>query len=107
MAPQYFRTGYTVVEAVQYGLAEYADSPWAIRGREVPQWFVDAAGNDLIVPEFGGEDCWYLRVSTANGSLRVGPDDWIARDARGVLRVITSAAMSKDYRPEPNSDEVA
>lgn len=105
MAPQYFRTGYTVVEAVQYGLAEYADSPWVIRGDEVPQWFVDAAGSKLIVPKFRSEDYWYLLVTTPDGDVYASPDDWIARDTSDALHVITSAEMARDYRPDPDTTD--
>lgn len=105
MAPQYFRTGYTVVEAVQYGLAEYADNPWEIRSDEIPQWLIDAAREDLIVPKFRSEDYWYLLVTTPDGDVYASPDDWIARDTNGALRVITSAEMSKDYLPDPAAEE--
>ncbi|MGW4076052.1 hypothetical protein ACWELB_21485 [Streptomyces asiaticus] len=104
MAPQYFRTGYTVVEAIQYGLAEYADNPWEIRSDEIPQWLIDAARDGKIVPEFRSEDYWYLRVVTPRGEEYVGPDDWIARDTSDALYAITSAEMAKNYRPDSTSE---
>ncbi|WP_069751587.1 hypothetical protein [Streptomyces sp. EN16] len=100
MTNQYFRTGYTVVEAAQYALAEYADNPWVVRGEEVPQWLIDAGNNDLIAPEFLGEDYWYLRVSTPKGPAYAGPDDWVARTSSGELLVITAKEMAKDYQPD-------
>lgn len=98
MAAQYFRNGYTVVEAVQYGLAEYADNPWEIRGDEIPQWLVDAARDGKVVPEFRSEDYWYLLVTTPQGQVHAGPDDWIGRDTGDALHVIASADMRADWR---------
>lgn len=103
MAPQYFRSGYTVVEAVQYGLAEYADNPWAIRSDEIPQWLVDAAREGLVVPKFLSEDYWYLLVTTPDGEAYASPDDWIARDTNDALHVITSTDMANSYHPEPST----
>lgn len=98
MAAQYFRNGYTVVEAVQYGLAEYADNPWEIRGEEIPQWLVDAARDGKVVPEFRSEDYWYLLVTTPQGLVHAGPDDWIGRDTSDALHVIASSEMKADWR---------
>lgn len=73
------------IEAVQYGLAEYADNPWEIRGGEIPQWLQDAARDGIVVPEFRSEDYWYLKIKTLEGDMYVSPDDWIIRGVKGEL----------------------
>ena len=73
------------IEAVQYGLAEYADNPWEIRGGEIPQWLQDAAREGVIVPEFRSEEYWYLKIKTLEGDMYVAPDDWIIRGVQGEL----------------------
>lgn len=72
------------IDAVQYGLAEYADNPWEIRG-EFPQWLQDAARDGTVIPEFGSEDYWHLKIKTLEGDMRVAPDDWITRGVQGEL----------------------
>lgn len=72
------------IEAVQYGLAEYADNPWEIRG-DVPQWLQDAAREGVVVPEFRSEDYWYLKIKTLEGDMYVAPDDWIIQGVEGEL----------------------
>lgn len=79
-----FRKKPVEIEAVQYGLAEYADNPWEIRG-EVPQWLKDAAREGVVVPEFRSEDYWYLKIKTLEGDMYVAPDDWIIRGVEGEL----------------------
>lgn len=73
------------IEAVQYGLAEYADNPWEIRGGDVPQWLQNAARDGIVVPEFRSEDYWYLKIQTLEGDMYAAPDDWIIRGVKGEL----------------------
>ena len=70
-----------VVEAIQYGLQEYADNPLAFN--ETPDWLVEAIEDKIIVPEFRTEDYWYLIIKTLEGDMTVSPNDWIIRGVQG------------------------
>lgn len=51
------------IEAVQFGLAEYADDPWhAWRtfADDAPQWLLDAATEGTLKPAFASEDELYF-----------------------------------------------
>ena len=85
------------IEAVQYGLAEYADNPWEIRGDEVPQWLQDAAREGTVVPEFRSEDYWYLKIQTLEGDMYASPDDWIVRGVQGELYPVKPDIFAATY----------
>lgn len=79
-----FRKKPVTVEAVQFGLAEYADKNLPIRG-EVPPWLTAALEDGTVAPEFKGEDYWYLRIQTLEGPIYAAPDDWIIRGVQGEI----------------------
>ncbi|MGQ4353143.1 hypothetical protein [Streptomyces drozdowiczii] len=85
------------IEAVQYGLAEYSDTPWEVRGGEIPQWLQDAAREGIVVPEFRSEDYWYLKIRTREGEMYASPDDWIVRGVQGELYPVRPEAFSAAY----------
>jgi hypothetical protein len=84
------------IEAVQFGLAEYADNPWEIRGG-IPQWLQDAAREGAVLPEFRSEDYWYLRIQTLEGPIYAAPDDWIVRGVEGELYPYKPAIFAATY----------
>ena len=71
------------IEAVQYGVNEYADSPYTFP--ELPDWLRAAIDDGTIVGDFRGEDYWYLVIKTLEGDMTVSPDDWIIRGVQGEL----------------------
>ncbi|MBZ6085888.1 hypothetical protein KVH15_33435 [Streptomyces olivaceus] len=95
-----FRKRPIEIEAVQYGLAEYADNPWVIRG-DVPQWLQDAARDGIVVPEFRSEDYWYLKIQTLEGDMYAAPDDWIIRGVKGELYPCKPDIFEATYESVP------
>ncbi|MGV9282148.1 hypothetical protein [Streptomyces sp. NPDC003730] len=85
------------IEAVQYGLAEYADNPWVIRSDELPQWLRDAARDGVVVPVFLSEDYWYLKIQTLEGDMYASPDDWIVRGVKGELYPVKPDIFEATY----------
>ncbi|MEU0158991.1 hypothetical protein ABZ154_09145 [Streptomyces sp. NPDC006261] len=79
-----FRKKPVEIEAVQLGLAEYADTVIPFR-QEVPQWLKDAFIAGTVTPEFLGEDYWRLRIETLEGPIYASPDDWIIRGVQGEI----------------------
>lgn len=78
-----FRKKPVVIEAVQYGLQEYADNP--LEFKEVPEWLEKAVEDGIIVPEFRSEDYWYLVIKTLEGNMDVTPGDWVVRGVGGEI----------------------
>ena len=73
-----------VIQAVRYGLQEYADRPQ--NGFEsYPVWLVEAIESRAVAFEFKSEDYWYFTVRTLEGLMTGGPDDWIIRGVEGEL----------------------
>lgn len=83
------------IEAVQYGLREYADKPLVFV--ETPWWLLEAMIEHKIKSEFGGEDYWYLSVLTPKGAVQCGPDDWIIRTENGELGVREAKMFNDCY----------
>jgi hypothetical protein len=84
-----YRKRPVVIEAVQYGLAEGADEPaaaWRIPASEYfPTWLAQALKDGVVKHEFRSEDYWYFTVSTLEGVMTGGPDDWLIRGVEGEL----------------------
>ena len=90
-----FRKKPVVIEAVQYGLREYADDPLVFD--EVPQWLKDAVESHEIIPEFKSEDYWYLGIHTLEGIMWCSPDDWIIRGVNGEIYPCKPDIFEKTY----------
>jgi hypothetical protein len=97
-----FRKKNERLEAIQFGLTEWADKALSFRGT-VPAWLVTAFEDGTITPEFGGEDYWYLRIETRCGRLYAEPDDWIVRDMRGDIYPVASGVFSAAHEPDPTT----
>lgn len=96
-----FRKRPVEIEAVQFGLAEYADDPWhawRIRGEE-PKWLVDAAASNTLRPVFKSEDYWYFEVETLEGVHLGGPDDWLICGVEGELYFCKDRIFRATYEP--------
>ena len=81
--PKYRKKPVVIEDPVQFKYREYADNPLVFDS--TPDWLQEAIDDGRIVPEFGGEDYWYLSVETLNGRALVGPDEWIIRGVQGEL----------------------
>lgn len=93
-----FRKKPVEIEAVQLGLSEWGDDCISIRG-EVPSWLQEALGSGTVVPEFRGEDYWYLRIETLEGPIYASPDDWIIRGVRGEIYPCKPDIFDATYEP--------
>jgi len=99
-----------MVDAVQLGLAEYADDPWqAWRCDRRPDWLSSAATEILynaprLAPVFSSEDYWYFDVVTINGSVRMGPDEWLIRGVEGELYPCADAIFRATYEQIDGED---
>jgi hypothetical protein len=104
--PGQFKRRISTVHAVQLGLAEYADDPWAAwrwHGRRIPDWFGDLS-MERLWPEFHSEDYWYFLVRESSiddggDAARMGPDDWLCFKGDGNLRVRSDADFRARYLP--------
>lgn len=92
-----FRKKPVVVEAVQYGLHEFDSNP--LRFKETPEWLENAVTTGVIKPVFRSEDYWYLVISTLEGDMTVGPDDWIIRGVKGEIYPCKSDIFALTYEP--------
>jgi hypothetical protein len=82
--PTRYRKRPVVIEAIQFGNAEWADKPsW--RARSLPSWLIEAQESDALTYRFESEDYWYFFVRTLEGEMRGGPDDWLIRGVQGEL----------------------
>lgn len=93
--PLQWRKRPVVVEAVKFGLHEYADNP--MRFEHLPEWLVDAVNNGAIAAVFRGEDYWYLVIKTLEGDMTVSPGDWIIRGVQGELYPCRSDIFAATY----------
>ena len=98
-----FRKKPVVIEAVQLGLAEWADRALPIRDK-LPQWLLDAWDEGKITPFFGDEDYWYLDIDTLEGTMRAGPDDWIIRGIQGELYPCKPDIFRATYEAVPEEN---
>lgn len=83
-----YRKRPVVIEAVQFGLAEYADEPvaaWRLPEGLYPAWLSLAISDGTVQYEFKSEDYWYFTVRTLEGLMTGGPDDWVIRGVEGEL----------------------
>lgn len=86
------------IEAVQFGLAEYADVPVeAWREDPLPTWLGDALLAGVVRHEFHSEDYWYFVVQTLEGLMLGGPDDWIIRGVEGELYPCKASVFAATY----------
>lgn len=95
-----FRKRPVVIEAIQYGLAEYADEPygaWRIPEGLFPAWLSSAISDGVVKHEFRSEDYWYFTVSTLEGLMTGGPDDWLLRGVEGELYPCADRIFRKTY----------
>lgn len=72
-----------VIEAVQYPVNEIPDNP--LEFREVPDWLKEAVDQGKIVPVQSTEDYYYLDITTPEGVMRMGPEDWIIQGVKGEI----------------------
>lgn len=85
-----------VIEAVQFGLAEWADAPvTAWRGEAT--WLGDALESGVVTYRFESEDYWYFLVQTIEGEMRGGPDDWLIRGVEGELYPCKASVFAATY----------
>jgi hypothetical protein len=91
-----YRKKPVVIEAIQFGLAEYGDEAMPFRG-PVPTWLSDALSEGKIVPEFRGEDYWYLRIDTLEGAMYASPDDWIIKGVQNEIYPCKPAIFEATY----------
>lgn len=87
------------IEAVQFGLAEYADKPeWR---EELPEWLTDAEADGSLAYRFESEDYWYFVVETIEGEMRGGPDDWLILGVEGELYPCKASVFAATYEAAP------
>lgn len=92
-----FRKKIEAVEAVQYGLAEYADNPFKFKYVYELEWLEKAMKDKVITPIFKSEDYWYLEIKTKNGVLTVSPDDWVIKNKDGEISVCSPNIFKNEY----------
>ena len=92
-----FRKKPVVIEAVQYRMQEYGDNPLTFE--HLPDWLAEACDSGVIVPEFRGEDYWYLIVKTLEGPMTVSPDDWIIRGVEREIYPCKPSVFAATYEP--------
>lgn len=94
-----------VISAVQYGLVEYAEEPvggWRVPVGEVyPSWLAEAIRDGVVKHEFRSEDYWYFTVSTVEGLMTGGPDDWLIRGVEGELYPCKASVFAATYEDAP------
>lgn len=93
-----FRKKPVVIEAVQYGMAEYADNPAVFS--ETPDWLQEAIDSEVITFKFLGEDYWYAAIKTLEGYMLASPNDWIIRGVEGELYPCKPDIFAKTYDKE-------
>lgn len=88
------------IDAVQFGLAEYADLPHSAWRAPVPlEWLDTALREERVTFVFAGEDYWYFVVLTEEGEMRGGPDDWLIRGVEGELYPCKDSVFQATYEP--------
>ncbi len=93
-----YRKKPVVIQAVQFGYAEFADIPeW--RCDEFPSWLTEAIGAGVITFVFLSEDYWYFEVATLEGTMRGGPDDWLIQGVQGELYPCKPDIFEATYEP--------
>lgn len=94
-----YRKKTIVIEAVQYGYAEYADNPLILKGGVSGDisWIEDAVKNKVVQPVFKSEDYWYLEIKTLEGVMTVSPDDWIIKGVNDELYPCKPDIFEKTY----------
>lgn len=98
MSAGLYRKRPVVVEAVQFGLAEWADPPHNAWRAPTPLDWLDAALRDEVVTfRFESEDYWYFIVQTEEGEMRGGPDDWLIRGVEGELYPCKASVFAATY----------
>lgn len=99
-----YRKRPVVIDAVQLGLAEYADDPWSAWRLhtsilDAPAWLLAAREELTLTPAFASEDYWYFDVATLEGVHRGGPDDWLIRGVEGELYFCKDSIFRATYEP--------
>lgn len=81
-----YRKRPVVIEAVQFAYAESVEDPyWRVLEEDAPSWLAQALKDGVVKHEFRSEDYWYFTVSTLEGVMTGGPDDWLIRGVEGEL----------------------
>src|SRR5580765_8712345 len=90
------------VNAVQYGLAEYADNPLVFKDgvtNNGTQWVEDLYKEGNIAPVFKSQDYWYLKIDTPSAGFFVEPDEWLIQSEEGKLSKLTDKEFKRLYEP--------
>lgn len=93
-----YRKRPVVIQAVQFAYAESAEDPyWRVLEEDAPPWLAEAIDAGVVKHEFRSEDYWYFTVSTLEGVMTGGPDDWIIRGVEGELYPCADRIFQKTY----------
>lgn len=77
-----YRKKPVVIEAVKFGLFEFADN---VTFAELPTWLSEAIKDGTVRPDFRSEDYWYLVIKTLEGEMTASPGDYIIHGVKGEL----------------------
>lgn len=94
-----YRKKPVVIEAVQFGYAEYGDDMAGWRCAELPEWMVAAIADKRLRYVFLSEDYWYFEIDTLEGKMLGGPDYWLIRGVQGELYPCKHAIFKETYEP--------
>ena len=102
-----YRKKPVVIEAIQYGLAEYADSPFTFKNVSGNiEWLEKAVKDGVITAVFKSEDYWYLEIKTLEGIMTVSPDDWIIQGVNGEIYPCKPDIFTKTYDALPEKKTI-